>query len=169
MKLLPRQGKCYICGALGRRANECSRPKQQQRERTEKRETQNPKVSQALEMPDEVERENMSKIVGATVREILGDPDSSVSVRTLTITDGILGMTHAAKQECDDGRWVLADTGATHEPVSLRKGEKIPIGTRPWKLQLAIGYVEGWVSADGVVLCCFGSRVAKDFSNLQNY
>ena len=63
-------------------------------------------------MPAEVERENVSKIVAATVREILGDPDSSVSVNTLTIAGGILNMTHTAKQECDDGLWVMADTGA---------------------------------------------------------
>ena len=36
-------------------------------------------------------------------------------------------------------------------PVGLRKGQKIPTGTRPCKLQLAIGHVEGWASADGVV------------------
>ena len=65
-------------------------------------------------MPAEVGRENVSKIVAATVREILGDPDSSVSVNTLTTADGILNM----KQECDDGLWVMADTGATHESVS---------------------------------------------------
>ena len=93
----------------------------------------------------------MSKIVAPTVREILGEPEPSASVRTLTITDGILGVTHAAKQECDDGTWILADTGATHEPVSLRKGQKIPTGTRPCKLQFAIGHVEGWISADDVV------------------
>ena len=33
--------------------------------------------------------------------------------------DGILNMTHAAKQECDC-LWVKGDTGATHESVSLR-------------------------------------------------
>ena len=102
-------------------------------------------------MADESERESVSKIVAPTVREILGEPEASASVRTLTITDGILGVTHAAKQECDDGTWILADTGATHELVSLRKGQKIPTGTRPCKLQLAIGHVEGWISADGVV------------------
>ena len=58
--------------------------------------------------------------MGATVREILDDPDSSVSVNTFTIADGIMNMTHAAKHECDDGLWVMADTGATHESVSLR-------------------------------------------------
>ena len=62
----------------------------------------------------------MSKIVAATVREIVGDPDSSVSVNTLTTGDGILFMAHTAKQECDDCLWVKADTGATHESVSLR-------------------------------------------------
>ena len=72
-------------------------------------------------MPAEVERENVSKIVAATVREILCDPDSSVAVNALTIADGILDVTHAAKQECDDGLWVMADTGATHESVSLRR------------------------------------------------
>ena len=40
--------------------------------------------------------------MAATVREIVGDPGSSVSVNTLTTADGILIMTHAAKQECDD-------------------------------------------------------------------
>ena len=47
-------------------------------------------------------------------------------MRTLTITDGILGVTSAGQHECDDGTWVLADTGGTHEPVSVRKGQKIP-------------------------------------------
>ena len=60
-KLLARQGKCCNCGALGHRASECSRPKQQQRERTEKRESQNPRISQALKMPTKVEIENVSK------------------------------------------------------------------------------------------------------------
>ena len=41
---------------------------------SEKRESQNPRISQALKMPAEVERENVSKIVAATVREIVGDP-----------------------------------------------------------------------------------------------
>ena len=68
----------------------------------------------------EVEGENVSKIVAATVREIVGDPGSSVSVNTLTTADGILNMTHAVKQECDDCLWVKADTGATDESVSLR-------------------------------------------------
>ena len=104
-------------------------PKPQHKEKTEKRESQNPKVAQMLEVADESERENVSKIVAATVREILGDPEPSVSVRTLTITDGILGVTSAGQQECNDGTWVLADTGATHEPVSVRKGQKIPTGT----------------------------------------
>ena len=54
--------------------------------------------------------------VAATDREILGEPEPNVSVKTQTFTDGILGMRHAA-QECDNGRWILADTGATHEPV----------------------------------------------------
>ena len=58
--------------------------------------------------------------MAVTVREIVGDPDSSVSVNTLTTADGILNMTHAAKQECDDCLWVKADTGATDESVSLR-------------------------------------------------
>ena len=40
-------------------------------------------------MPAEVEREHVSKIVTATVREIVDDPDSSVSVNTLTTADGI--------------------------------------------------------------------------------
>ena len=118
-RLLARQGKCYNCGAHGHRASECSRPEQQQGERTEKRDSQNPRISQALEIPAEDERENVSKIVAATVREILGDPDSSVSVNTLTIAGGVLNMTHIAKQECNYGLWIVA-TGATHESVSLR-------------------------------------------------
>ena len=93
----------------------------------------------------------MSKNVAATVCDILGGPEPGVSLKTLTITDGILGMTHAAKQECGDGTWILADTVATHEPVGLMKGQKNPAGTRPCKLQLAIGHVEGWASADGLV------------------
>ena len=151
MKLLPKQGKCHNCGALGHRANDCARPKPQHEEKTEERESQNPKVAQMLEVADESEKENVSKIVAASVREILGDSEPSVSVRTLTITEGILGVTSAGQQECNDGTWVLADTGATHEPVSVRKGQKIPTGTRPCKLQLAIGHVDGWASADGVV------------------
>ena len=104
-----------------------------------------------LEVPDDVERERVSRIVAATVREILCDPDPSVSVRTLTISDGVLGGTIAAQQACDNGTWILADTGATHEPVSVRKGQKIPTGSRPCKLQLAIGHVDGWVSDDGLL------------------
>ena len=84
-----------------------------------------------LEVPDGGERESVSRIVAATVREILGDPDPSVSVRTLAISDGDLGVTNAAQQACDTGTWILADTGATHEPVSVRKSQKIPTGTRP--------------------------------------
>ena len=117
-----------------------------------KRESQNPKVARRmLEVADENERENMSKIVAATVRELLGDHGPSALMRTLTITDGILGVTSAGQQECDDGTWVLANTGATHEPVSVKKGQKILAGTRPCKLQLVIGHVDGWISADGVV------------------
>ena len=41
-----------------------------------------------LEVPDDGERESVSRIVAATVREVLGDPDPSVSVRTLAISDG---------------------------------------------------------------------------------
>ena len=164
MKLLPKQGKCYNCGALGHRENECARPKPQQKEKTEKRESQNPKVAQMLEVADESERENVSKIVAATVREILGDHEPSASVRTLTITDGILGVTSAGQQECDDGTWVLADTGATHEPMSVRKGQKIPAGARPCKLQLALGHVDGWAGADGVVFFSFQTQSCQVFS-----
>ena len=51
------------------------------------------------------------------------------------------------------GREILGRlvSGATHEPVGLRQGQKIPTGTRPCKLQLAIGHVDGWGSADGIV------------------
>ena len=55
------------------------------------------------------------------------------------------------KTEGDSGTWILADTGATHEPVGLRKGQKIQTSTRPCMLQLAIGHVEGWASAGSVV------------------
>ena len=50
------------------------------------------------------------------------------------------------------GREILGElvAGATHGPVGLREGQKIPTGTRPCKLQLAIGHVDGWCSADGV-------------------
>ena len=123
----------------------------QQRGGTDKRESQNPRVAQVLEVPDDGEREGVSRIVAATVREIMGDPDPSVSVKTLTISDGVLGVTIAAQQSCDNGTWILADTGATHEPVSVRKGQKIPTGTRPCKLQLALGHVDGWASDDGLV------------------
>ena len=102
-------------------------------------------------MADESEKGSVSKIVAATVREILGESEPNVSVKTLTITDGILGMTDGAKQECGNGTWILADTGATHDPVGLRKGDKIPTSTRPCMLQLAIGHVEGWANADGAV------------------
>ena len=80
VKLLPKQGKYYNYGALGHRANECARPKPQQKGKTEKRESQKPKVAQMLEVADESERENVSKIVTATVREILGDLEPRVSV-----------------------------------------------------------------------------------------
>ena len=66
-----------------------------------------------------------------TVREILGELEPHVSVKTLTITDGILGMTHAAKQECDDGTWILADTGANHETLGLMRSQKISASARP--------------------------------------
>ena len=82
-------------------------------------------------MREKGEKESVSKIVAATVREILGEPEPDVSVKSLTITDGILRMTHASKQECDDGTWILADTGATHELVALMKGQRIPASTRP--------------------------------------
>ena len=104
-----------------------------------------------LEVPDDGERESVSRIVATTVLEILGDPDPSVSVRTLAISDGVLGVTLAAQQACDNGTWILADTGATHERASVRKGQKIPTGTRPCKSQLAIGHVDGWASDDGFV------------------
>ena len=45
----------------------------------------------------------MSDLVAATVREILSGPDPDVSVKTLKITDGIRGVTRAARQSCDDG------------------------------------------------------------------
>ena len=60
--------------------------------------------------------------------------EPGVSVKTLTIIDGILGMTHAAKQECDDGTWILADTVATREPVGVMKEQKIPASTQPCEL-----------------------------------
>ena len=102
-------------------------------------------------MSDESEKESVSKNAATPVREILGEPEPDVSVKSLTIIDGILRMTHAAKQECDDGTWVLADTEATHELAALMKGQGIPAGTRPCQLKLAIGHVEGWASADGRV------------------
>ena len=51
------------------------------------------------------------------------------------------------------GREILGElvAGATHEPVGLREGQKNLTGTRPCKLQLAIGHVDGCSSADGVV------------------
>ena len=103
------------------------------------------------EMSDESEKESVSKIAAATLREILGEAEPDVSVKSLTITDGILRMTHTAKQDCDDGTWILTDTGATHEHVALMKGQRIPASTRPCKLKLAIGHVEGWAFADGWV------------------
>ena len=57
-------------------------------------------------------------------------------------------MIIAAQQACENGTWILADTGATHEPMSVRK---IPTGTRPCKLQLASGHVDGWASDEGLV------------------
>ena len=102
-------------------------------------------------MTEESEKECVPKIVAATVREILGDLDPNVSVKTLAITGGVLGVTRAAKEECDDGTWILADTGAAHEPVGLMKGQQIPASNRPCKLQLAIGHVEGRAIADGLV------------------
>ena len=51
------------------------------------------------------------------------------------------------------GREILGElvAGATHEPVGLREGQKIPTGTRPCKLQLGIGHVDGWCSAHDIV------------------
>ena len=45
------------------------------KKKTEKRGSQNSKVAQLLEVADEGENENVSKIVEATVREILGYPE----------------------------------------------------------------------------------------------
>ena len=56
-KMLARQGKCCNCGPLGHRACECSRPKNN--EKGQKRESQNPRISQALKVPAEYERENV--------------------------------------------------------------------------------------------------------------
>ena len=39
-------------------------------------------------MTEESEKESVSKIVAATVREILGEPEPDVSEKTLTIPDG---------------------------------------------------------------------------------
>ena len=114
VKHLPKQGKCCNCGGTGHRAIEC---RTQLKEPTEKRNFQKPKVSRAVEVAEESERESVSRIVAATGRDILGE--------------------------------LVA--GATHEPVGLRDCQKIPTGTRPCKLQLAIGHVDGWGSADGVV------------------
>ena len=117
VRLLPNQEKCHNCSGIGHRTNDCSRPKRtQQKETTEKRDFQKPKVAQVLEVTEESERESVSKMRAATDHEILGEPEPNVSVKTQTFTDGILGMRHAA-QECDNGRWIWADTGATHEPV----------------------------------------------------
>ena len=131
----------------------------QQRATTERRDSQKPKVAQVSEMRDESEKESVSKIASATVRENLGEAEPDVSVKSLTITDGILRMTHAAKQECGDGTWILADTRATHEPVAMMKGQRIPAGTRPCKLKLAIGHVEVWAFADGWVKIVTGTEL----------
>ena len=70
-------------------------------------------------------------MLAATVCEMLGEPEPDVSVKSLAITDGILRMTHAAKQECNVVTWILADNGATHDSVALMEGQGIPAGTRP--------------------------------------
>ena len=57
----------------------------------------------------------------------------------------------------------MADTGATHELVGLRKGQKIPTGTPTCKLQLAIGHVEGWASTD-VSCILFRKQSCRVFS-----
>ena len=79
---MPKQGKCFNCGGIGHGANDCSRPKRtQQKATTGQRDFQKPKVAQALEVADEKERESVSKIVAATLCEILGEPEPNVSVR----------------------------------------------------------------------------------------
>ena len=70
------------------------------RRQRKKKSSRNPRLL-VSEVTEESEKKSVSKTVAATVREILGEPN--VSVKTLTITHGILGMTHAEKQECDDG------------------------------------------------------------------
>ena len=93
--------------------------------------------------------------------------DQIQSMKSLAITAGILRITHAAKQECDDGTWILADTGATDDPVALMKGQGIRAGTRPCKLQLAIGHVGDWASADGLVKIV--TQSCQVFPNLQSH
>ena len=57
------------------------------KEKREKRLLETLKAAQALKVADESERESVSKIVAATVREILGEPEPHVPVRTLPGND----------------------------------------------------------------------------------
>ena len=53
VRLLAKQIKCFHCDGIGHRADDCSRPKRtQQKETTEKRDFQKPKVAQVLEVTE---------------------------------------------------------------------------------------------------------------------
>ena len=114
--------KCCKCGADGHRANACPRPKRTQRkEATERRYFQKPPVAQVSEARERVREESVSKMWQRLFVKSWVGLYPMLTVKTLTITDGIQGMTHVAKQQCDDGTWILADTGATHEPRRFQR------------------------------------------------
>ena len=93
----------------------------------------------------------------------MGDIEPDVSLKTLWSSGGILGVTSNTIRSCNDGTWILADTGATHEPVGLREGQKVSSGTRPCKLQLAIGQVDGWATADEIGYIVTDAELPKMF------